>query len=74
METAFVPCEYCNKVQGSLKSVADSMSQLCKDQGITCSIAKYRKQLKGVDWYSANDLTRWAVEQNKDLERLNKVN
>ena len=73
LETAFVPCESCHKVQGSFKAIADSMSSLCKTQGIPSATAKYRKQLQSLDWYSANDLSRWSVEQNKDLDRINKV-
>ena len=73
LETAFVPCESCLRVQNSFKSVADCMSNLCKAQGLPSSVAKYRKQLKGIEWYSANDLNRWSVEQNKDLDRVNKV-
>lgn len=73
LETAFVPCESCHRVQNSFKSVADSMTSLCKTQGLPSSVAKYRKQLKGIEWYSANDLNRWSVEQNKDLDRINKV-
>jgi len=73
LETAFVPCEACHKVQSNFRSIADSMSNLCKDQGLPSAVAKFRKQLKGIEWYSANDLTRWTVEQNKDLNRINKV-
>ena len=73
LETAFVPCEPCLRVQNSFKSVADCMGNLCKAQGLPSSVAKYRKQLKGIEWYSANDLNRWSVEQNKDLDRVNKV-
>lgn len=73
LQTAFVPCEYCHKVQTSLKSVGDSISHMCKTQGVVSSLSKYRKQLKGIDWYSANDLARWSVEQEKDTDRLNKV-
>lgn len=73
LETAFVPCESCHKVQNCFRSVADSMTQVCKVQGIPSAIAKFRKQLKGIDWYSANDIARWSVEQEKDLERINKV-
>lgn len=73
LETAFVPCESCHRVQSNYKSVADSMSNLCKSQGIPSATAKYRKQLQNLDWYSANDLARWSVEQSKDLERINKV-
>lgn len=72
-ETAFVPCEYCHKVQGCLKSVGDTMVNMCKTQGLQSSLAKYRKQIKGLDWYSYNDLSRWSAEQNKDLDRINKV-
>ena len=73
LETAFVPCESCHKVQTSFKAVADSMSSLCKAQGLPSSVAKYRKQLQNIDWYSANDLSRWSVEQKKDLDRISKV-
>ncbi|XP_067932683.1 coiled-coil domain-containing protein 157-like [Watersipora subatra] len=72
LETAFVPCESCHKVQNGFKAVADSMGVLCKTQGIPSSLAKYRKQLQSLDWYSANDLTRWSVEQTKDLDKINK--
>lgn len=73
VETAFVPCESCHRVQLNFKAVGDAMGNLCKSQGLPSALTKFRRQLKGIDWYSANDLMRWSVEQAKDLERIDKV-
>ncbi|XP_054749412.2 coiled-coil domain-containing protein 157-like [Lytechinus pictus] len=69
LETAFVPCESCERVQLCLKDVGETITEVCHSQKLLSSIARHRKQLPG-DVMSAMDVSRWATEQNKDLERI----
>lgn len=72
VETAFVPCESCHEVQMCLQQVGDAMSAICRAEGLPCSLVKYREQIEGLDWLSANDVSRWSAEQAKDLTRIQK--
>ncbi|XP_013408045.1 coiled-coil domain-containing protein 157 isoform X2 [Lingula anatina] len=72
IETAFVPCEACEKVQHCLKEIGENVVNVCQTQGLPSALAKYKKQISGLDWMTANDVTRWSSEQNKDLVKINK--
>ena len=72
IETAFVPCEACLQVQQSLKTVGDSVTQMCVSEGLPSCLAKYRHQLADLEWMTANDVAHWSAEQNKDLARAAK--
>jgi len=72
IETAFVPCEACLRVQESLQSIGDSVTQMCVSQELPSCLAKYRHQMADVEWLTANDIARWSAEQNKDLARATK--
>ncbi|CAH1802625.1 unnamed protein product [Owenia fusiformis] len=73
VETAFVPCESCDKVQKCLNESAVVIEQVCNSQGLPSSLRKFRQtQIPDFDWLTANDVTRWTKEQNKDLNRINK--
>ncbi|XP_072164567.1 coiled-coil domain-containing protein 157-like [Diadema setosum] len=68
-ETAFVPCEACDRVQLCLKEVGDTISEVCRSQGMPSFVARHRKMLPG-DVMSAADIARWALEQGKDLDKI----
>ncbi|ESO97771.1 hypothetical protein LOTGIDRAFT_72099, partial [Lottia gigantea] len=72
IETAFIPCESCEVVQKNLRETGDLVVHVCTTQGLPSSLKKFRPQVAGYDWLSANDITRWTHEQNKDLSRINK--
>jgi hypothetical protein len=40
---------------------------MCQAQKLPSSLQKYRPLVAEVKWLSANDVIRWAGEQNKDL-------
>ncbi|XP_030847511.1 coiled-coil domain-containing protein 157 isoform X2 [Strongylocentrotus purpuratus] len=69
LETAFVPCEACERVQLCLRDVGETITDVCQSQKLPSSIARHRKQLPG-DVLSAMDVSRWTMEQNKDLDRI----
>ncbi|XP_071945974.1 coiled-coil domain-containing protein 157-like [Antedon mediterranea] len=70
LETAFVPCEACAKVQLSLKEVSKMIAGVCVSQGITSAIHKHMNSEIDAT-LTAADLARWSNEQTKDLERIN---
>ncbi|CAC5396967.1 unnamed protein product [Mytilus coruscus] len=72
VETAFVPCEACHVVQKSFKNAGDILINMCQAQKLPSSLQKYRPLVADVKWLSANDVIRWASEQNKDLAKLTK--
>ncbi|XP_074641534.1 coiled-coil domain-containing protein 157-like [Tubulanus polymorphus] len=72
IETAFVPCDACDRVQHHLKQIGDTTIHTCKAFNLPSSLAKYKVQIESVDWMSANDIGRWVGEQNKDMTRINK--
>ena len=71
-ETAFVPCEACDRVQQNFRAVGDTVINICQQQGLPSSLVKCRKEMAHVDWLTAADVTRWAGEQTADMNRLNK--
>ncbi|XP_033747469.1 coiled-coil domain-containing protein 157-like [Pecten maximus] len=72
IETAFVPCEACHIAQKSFKTTGDLIINMCKNQKLPSSLQQYRPLVADLKWLSANDMARWAGEQNKDLNRINK--
>ncbi|OWF50254.1 coiled-coil domain-containing protein 157-like [Mizuhopecten yessoensis] len=72
IETAFVPCEACHIAQKSFKTTGDLIINMCRNQKLPSSLQQYRPLVADVKWLSANDMARWAGEQNKDLNRINK--
>lgn len=72
VETAFVPCEACHVIQKSFKSAGDTLINMCQAQKLPSSLQKFRPMVAEVKWLSANDVIRWASEQNKDLAKITK--
>lgn len=72
LETAFVPCESCERVQQNLREVGDMVINVCETQSLPSSLSKFKHQVIGIDWFTANDVNRWTTEQNKDLKKINK--
>lgn len=76
LETAFVPCESCAKIQTNLKQNADLLINMCHYQNITSQVGKYRASLMSNQlvggWLSGPDLEKWLIEQDKDLNRISK--
>ncbi|XP_033108494.1 coiled-coil domain-containing protein 157-like [Anneissia japonica] len=70
LETAFVPCEACARVQVSLKEVSEMIAGVCASQGLTSALRKHMKD-EIDDTLTAADIARWSNEQSKDLERIN---
>ncbi|CAG5122628.1 unnamed protein product [Candidula unifasciata] len=73
-ETAFVPCDSCDVIQRKLRESGEVIIKVCTDQGLPCSLRKFRNEVSHVDMLSFNDICRWMVEQNKDIVRIGKQN
>ena len=69
-DTAFVPCEACSRTQENLIAVGQVVMKVCESQGLPSSLAKQKRLLKQ-SLLAAADVSRWAVEQNRDLSRIN---
>lgn len=72
LETAFVPCESCFYVQKNLRESGDTTINMCQSQGLPSSLLKFKPQVEGTDWLTANEVSQWNSEQIKDLNRINK--
>lgn len=72
-ETAFTPCESCSMVQKSFRHCGEIIVSICQQQLIPSCLQKFRPQVSHLDWLSGNDVTRWAAEQHKDLQRISKL-
>ena len=72
IETAFIPCDACARVQENLRDVGHNMVEICETQGLVSSLKKYMSQVENIDWLCASDLAHWSREQNKDLTKINK--
>lgn len=72
VETAFVPCEACHIVQKHFRHAGDIVITMCKNQQLPCSLQQFRPLVADSKWLTANDIARWAGEQNKDLSRVHK--
>ena len=70
-DTAFVSCEACASMQQNLIDVGSAVISLCESQGLPSSLANQKKLLKK-SIMAANDVSRWAMDQNRDIERINK--
>lgn len=73
-ETAFVPCDSCDIIQRRLRDSGEVIIKVCTDQGLPCSLRKFRNEVSHVEMLSFNDICRWMVEQNKDIVRIGKQN
>lgn len=73
-ETAFVPCESCDIIQRKLREAGDIIIKVCTDQGLPCSLTKFKSELSHVQALTFNDICRWMAEQNKDVARIGKHN
>ncbi|XP_019638383.1 PREDICTED: coiled-coil domain-containing protein 157-like [Branchiostoma belcheri] len=72
LETAFVPCEACFRVQQNLVDVGNNVINVCQTQGLPSSLKTYKAQQHLETEMSAADVSRWTAEQNKDMQRINK--
>lgn len=76
IETAFVPCDSCAKVQSNLKQNADQLINMCHYQNIVSQVGKFRSSLMANQivggWLNGQDLEKWLLEQDKDLNRIAK--
>ncbi|XP_035691862.1 coiled-coil domain-containing protein 157-like isoform X2 [Branchiostoma floridae] len=72
LETAFVPCEACYRVQQNLVDVGNNVVNVCQTQGLPSSLKTYKAQQHLETEMTAADVSRWTAEQNKDMQRINK--
>jgi len=72
-ETAFTPCDSCSCTQKAFRQSGDIVVSICQQQQIPSCLQKFRPQVSHLDWLSGNDVSRWASEQNKDLQRISKL-
>lgn len=72
-ESAFTPCDSCSMVQKSFRQCGEIVVCICQQQQIPSCLQKFRPQVSHLDWLSGNDVTRWAAEQLKDLQRISKL-
>jgi DNA repair exonuclease SbcCD ATPase subunit len=75
IETAFVPCDSCARVQENLKKNADNLINILHFENLPSNLAKFRSSFPSshsIGWLSANDTTQWLNEQDKDLSKLGK--
>eukprot|EP00794_Sanderia_malayensis_P014131 gene14131-15608_t len=71
LDTAFVPCEACSRMQQNLLDVGASVISLCESQGLPSALAKQKRLLKQ-SLMAAADVSRWTNEQTRDIERINR--
>ncbi|XP_005112671.2 coiled-coil domain-containing protein 157 [Aplysia californica] len=71
-ETAFVPCESCDVVQKRMRESGDVVIKVCSDQGLPCSLKKFKGKVRHVELLPYGDVCHWMVEQNKDVARIGK--
>lgn len=72
-ETAFTPCDACSMTQKAFKQSGDLVVAICQQQQIPSCLQKFRPQISHLEWLTGNDVSRWAAEQNKDLQRISKL-
>ena len=72
IETCFVPCETCDRVQQNLREVGKEFVSIFQNQDLPSLLDRHMNYVKDLDWMTHNDITRWTTEQNKDLVKLNK--
>ncbi|XP_059144278.1 coiled-coil domain-containing protein 157-like isoform X2 [Physella acuta] len=73
-ETAFVPCETCDLIQKKMREGSEVVIKSCIDQGLPCSLKKFKNQVIHVELLTFSDVCRWMAEQNKDIARIAKQN
>ncbi|KAJ7994131.1 hypothetical protein DPEC_G00262730 [Dallia pectoralis] len=75
VESSLVPCDACAQVQSSLRATGDALVELCRSEGIPCSL---QHLLVAVDEtlergrLTAGDVAQWSTEQCRDMGRLGK--
>ncbi|NXF08544.1 CC157 protein, partial [Smithornis capensis] len=68
-------CDTCSSAQASLHEVGRAITSLCQSQNIPSALSKFQEVLEdstGRRSLSAMDMSYWALEQSKDLSRINK--
>ena len=70
LETAFVPCEACSRVQLTLLDVSALVTHVCQSQNLPSAIAKFRGKCSTEEAMSAGDISRWGGELAKDLNSI----
>lgn len=71
-ETCLIPCESCEFVQKKMREAGDIVIKVCADQGLPCSLKKFKSEVSHVETLMFGDVCRWMVEQNKDIARIGK--
>ncbi|XP_013063905.2 coiled-coil domain-containing protein 157-like [Biomphalaria glabrata] len=72
LETAFVACESCDIIQRKMREGGELIIKSCSDQGLPCSLKKFKSQVNHVELLTFNDVCHWMTEQNKDIGRIAK--
>ncbi len=70
LETAFVPCEACSRVQITLQGVSGMVTDVCQSQNLSSAMARYRSKMSTEEALSAADISKWGGELSKDLETI----
>ncbi|RLV97735.1 hypothetical protein DV515_00011478 [Chloebia gouldiae] len=68
-------CDTCSSAQASLHEVGRAITSICQSQNIPSALSKFQEVLEdssGRRNLSATDMSYWALEQSKDLSRINK--
>ncbi|NXU43157.1 CC157 protein, partial [Drymodes brunneopygia] len=68
-------CDTCSSAQASLHKVGTAITSICQSQNIPSALSKFQEVLEdstGKRNLSAADMSYWALEQSKDLSRINK--
>ncbi|NWW16783.1 CC157 protein, partial [Falcunculus frontatus] len=68
-------CDTCSSAQASLHEVGRAIASICQSQNIPSALSKFQEVLEdstGRRNLSAADMSYWALEQSKDLSRINK--
>ncbi|GFR57955.1 coiled-coil domain-containing protein 157 [Elysia marginata] len=71
-ETCLIPCESCEFVQKKMREAGDIVIKVCADQGLPCSLKKFKSEVSHVETLMFGDVCRWMAEQNKDIARIGK--
>ncbi|NXC96459.1 CC157 protein, partial [Certhia familiaris] len=68
-------CDTCSSAQASLHEMGRAITSICQSQNIPSAVSKFQEVLEnstGRRNLSATDMSYWALEQSKDLSRINK--
>ncbi|XP_028853019.1 coiled-coil domain-containing protein 157 isoform X2 [Denticeps clupeoides] len=75
LESSLVPCDACGQVQKALRESSNALVALCRSLGLPCSLQSLLAEMEecvGVGRLTAYDVAQWALQQQRDMRRVDK--